>query len=265
VSYVIAICSAGRGETIARKTLPVLHRGGVDMERVTVWVPNEMEAEQYSHFVRPFGARIAIAPHDPSDKSLDLLGEQPVNVGASRNYVIAQQPKNTELAFIDDDISRIVEWVDSKHVKDVEDVAELFAMGFRDMHATGSTLWGVYPVLNPYFMRPRATVDLRYIIACLFGMRVTGRAHEMVVLDDKEDYERSIRHYLADGVVTRLEFISIQTSYYKEPGGLQLSRTPERILRSAQWLADKFPSLCSMNLSKKSPYPEVRLKDRRVR
>jgi len=261
--YRLAICSAGRPDTVARKTLRTLHSGGVDTSRVTVYVPDEMAAENYAHTVRPFGCKIDVVAHDPSDGGLDRLGVEPVNIGRARNMVIAAQPPGTELAFIDDDISRVVRRVDAKTLADVTDIDAMFVSGFRDMHACGATLWGVYPVMNPYFMRQRVTHDLRYVIACLFGMRVTGKPHEMVVLDDKEDYERSIRHYLADGTVCRQDFISMQTSYYKEPGGLQLSRTHERIRLSAEWLAKNYPDLCTMNTGKKSPYPEVRLRDRR--
>jgi hypothetical protein len=125
-------------------------------------------------------------------------------------------------------------------------------------------LWGIHPVPNAYFQRPKISTDLRYIAAGLYGWTSRQGDHSLdVTLEDKEDFERSILYYLADGYVTRLNWISIRTAGYHGAGGMQVTRTPERVDASARDLAARYPHLCKLNLSKKSGWAEVRLRDAR--
>jgi hypothetical protein len=80
---------------------------------------------------------------------------------------------------------------------------------------------------------------------------------------DKEDYERSIRFYLRDGAVVRLRNVAPKTAYYTEKGGNQEFRTMKTVAEGAKKLVKMFPELCSLNLTKKSGYPEIRLRDKR--
>jgi hypothetical protein len=79
---------------------------------------------------------------------------------------------------------------------------------------------------------------------------------------DKEYYERSIRFYLRDGAVVRLRNIAPKTAYYTEKGGNQEYRTMETVAAGAKKLVAMFPEMCSLNLTKKSGYPEIRLRDK---
>lgn len=262
MSYKVVINSAGRSDTLASKTLPLLDSRNVNLEDVEVWVPNEATRDEYAPVVAGVG-RLDIAPHDPLDKRVEVVGIEPVGLGKARNHVIAAHDRGERLLFIDDDLTDVVQVASSKHSDPVLDLDLYFRSMFRAASAAASTLWGIYPVNNPYFGRPRHTYDLRYICGGLFGVEVADRAHEMVVLDDKEDFERSIRHYLADGQVLRDEGVRIGTTGYSGAGGMQMSRTDERVEAAARWLADEFPGLASLNLTKKSGKAEVRLRDRR--
>ena len=57
----------------------------------------------------------------------------------------------------------------------------------------------------------------------------------------------------------RCEYVTMNTDYYKTEGGLQATRTHQRIKESAEFLARKYPRFCKMNTGKKGGYPEVRL------
>ena len=129
--------------------------------------------------------------------------------------------------------------------------------------------WGVYPVENPYFMKPttRKSDDytstyLSYIIGFMTGV-INNRKAEIRTIDDKEDYERSIKYYLKDGGVLRFNNVTCRTNCYKEPGGMQVERTKKRIHDSAVYLTKEYPKLCTLNTGKKSGYSEVRMKDKR--
>jgi len=246
------------------KTLRMLEEGGVDLGVVEVWVPGPVECFEYRQAL-PAEVEVRIAHHDPHDARVEVVGVEPVAVGLARNTIIRAHPPGTRLVFVDDDITGVFEAKSRRDLERVEDLPNLFTNLFRDADAASATISGIYPVHNPYFMRPRVRYDLTYICAGLFGIIVTGRPCEMVTLDDKEDFERSIRHYLADGHVVRNEHYCIGTDGYHGAGGMQLSRTPLRVRASAEWLVRQYPDLCSLNLSKRSGWAEVRLRDVRKR
>lgn len=264
MTYRVAINSAGRAETLATKTLPLLLDRGVALDRVTVYLPDMTDITEYAPHL-PDAVMIEVAEHDPLDKRIEIVGVEPVGLGRARNHVIARSEPGDRVVFIDDDLTDVVRVTSKTTTEPVTDLDGYFRSMFRDAEAAASTLWGIYPVNNPYFGRPRHTYDLRYICGGLFGVTVTGRPSEFVTLDDKEDFERSVRHYLADGHVLRDEGVRIGTTGYAGAGGMQMSRTSERIDLSARWLVETFPDLCSLNTAKKSGKTEVRLRDRRRR
>ena len=92
---------------------------------------------------------------------------------------------------------------------------------------------------------------------------VNNKKAELRTIDDKEDYERSIKYYLKDGGVLRFTNVTCRTRCYKEPGGMQINRTKNRIHDSAVYLTQKYPLLCTLNTKKKSGYTEIRLRDKR--
>ena len=79
---------------------------------------------------------------------------------------------------------------------------------------------------------------------------------------DKEDYERTLRFYISDGSVVRLRYAAPKTAYYTEKGGNQIYRTRKTIMDGAKWIVKHFPDYATLNLKKKSGFPEVRLRDR---
>jgi len=260
MDYRVIINSTGRADVLASKTLPLLHASGLEPE---VWVSSEQEQLHYASVGGCAGVRIYVAPHDPADQRLEVVGKEPVGLGKARNHVIRNSRPGELLVFIDDDLTGVSEATGPKELRPVEDLDWLFRSMFRDMEAASATLWGLYPVANPYFMKPRVRTDLVYICGGLFGVKVTGKEHELVTLDDKEDFERSIRHYLADGHVVRNEHFCLGTTGYKGKGGMQLSRTPLRVRAAAEWLTVRYPNLCQLNTAKKSGWTEVRLRDKR--
>lgn len=263
MTWEVAIPSAGRADVLASKTLPMLAVGGVPPQRITVYVPSEAERHEYhNRLPRLLYGHLKVAPHDPADDRLEVVGREPVGLGLARNRILESLPYGTRLVFVDDDLRGLVTAVDAQTVTPVDDVAGLFDRGFGVANEIGASLWGVYAVANPYFMRPKVRTTLCYVCGGLFGIEVRHGPHERVVLDDKEDFERSMRHYMADGAVVRFDDVALLTSGYSGAGGMQLSRSKPRVEAAARWLADSFPDLCSLNLTKKSGWAEVRLRDR---
>jgi hypothetical protein len=166
---------------------------------------------------------------------------------------------------VDDDIADLFERVDDKTKRPVEDLHGFVVGAFKKCKETGFKLWGIYPVLNPFFMSDGVTTDLRYIIGCCWGCENRRDPAFSVTLDDKEDFERTIKYYLADGGILRFSGVAPATNYYGEPGGMQVERTEDRVTKSARILVERYPDLCTLNLTKKSGHAEVRLKDTRTK
>lgn len=247
--YSVAVPSYRRSETLATKTLPMLRDGGVPLDRVTVFVCDD-ERALYERATAPFPG-VLLARAEPT-------------LRAARNIIARHYPVGHPVVQVDDDLKGLIHMVDEKAVEPVKDLHALFIRGFEEADRAGARLWGLYPVKNPYFMKRGVTTALKYIGGGLFGARFTGKDDpDFVVLDDKEDFERSCRFYLHDGAVVRFGDISWNTTGYGGDGGMQEYRTPETISHGANEMVRLFPQLASLNLSKKSGHAEVRLKDNR--
>ena len=194
-------------------------------------------------------------------------------------------PEGQKIFYMDDDISQIFQnfnngktlpkinknTYDKKHNKllKLKNLHKFIESAFALAKKKKMDNWGVYPVENPYFMKPTTrkpedftSTYLSYIIGFMTGV-INNKKAEIRTIDDKEDYERSIKYYLKDGGVLRFNNVTCRTNCYKEPGGMQVERTKKRIHDSAVYLTKQYPNLCTLNTGKKSGYTEVRLRDRR--
>lgn len=251
MTWRIAIPSYRRAATLAEMTLPLLSDRNVPADRIDVWLNDPDELDSY---------RDAL---DPTTYSELRTGGTPGSVASIRNAIVRGYETGTRLVSIDDDIVDVVRATGPKTLVPIADLSALIDLGYELASRAGAGLWGVYLPPNPYFMRRRLRTDLCYVCAGLHGITIAGDDTELVSLDDKEDFERSIKFYLRDGALARLDDISLQTAYYTQPGGMQETRTPDRITASARSLVDRFPELASLNTTKKSGHTEIRLRDRR--
>ena len=60
--------------------------------------------------------------------------------------------------------------------------------------------------------------DYKFIIGNFFGLILNHEANKSYV-EQKGDYERSIRHYLLDGGVVRINYLCAKTKFKKNSGG----------------------------------------------
>ena len=262
--YVIAIPSYKRAPTLRDKTLSVLMKYKMDPKKIDIFVADEEQKKIYAEIL-PDGTYSKLIVGVPGIKNI-------------RNFMPNYYPEGQYIFYMDDDISHVFECVNKGDPKDKGDnvlrplpsLKAFIDKAFKMSEKTGMTNWGVYPVENPYFMKPTTrNVDdymskkLCYIIGFMTGV-INNREAELRTIDDKEDYERSIKYYLKDGGVLRFNNVTCRTRCYKEPGGMQVERTKQRIHDSAVYLTEQYPELCSLNTSKKSGYTEIRLRDKRA-
>jgi hypothetical protein len=249
--WIIAIPSYKRAETLRDKTLQVLKEYRIPASRIHVFVANKDEAAAYK------------AALDPTTYGHMHIAEP--GMAAVRNYITRFFPVGKAIFNMDDDIRGFIEYSEGakRNERPLRDLAAAITAGFAAARKTGYRLFGFYPVANGYFMKAGPpTTDLRYIIGSVWGIINPGRVLT-VTIDDKEDYLRSVIMYVLDGGVLRFGNIAPQSAYYKEPGGMQETRTMRRIETSAKAMVGAFPDLVKINLTKKSGMPEVRLRDQR--
>lgn len=253
--YVIVIPSYKRAETLRDKSLVLLAEYGIEPERIYIFVANKDEEKVYKETLKPgtYGKIVVGVP----------------KIGPQRNFISNYFPVGKPMVQMDDDISSFIEFSASakRHETKLKSLKDVIRRGFEECRKANCSLWGIYPVANGYFMKKGCTTDLKFVIGCFNGCFNPGtKGPKGVKLElemDKEDYERSIRFYLRDGAVIRLTDVAPKTAYYTEKGGNQEYRTMKTVAEGARKIVKMFPKLCTLNLTKKSGYPEVRLKDMR--
>ena len=261
--YVVAIPSYKRPDTLKNKTLKVLQKYKIDPKKIVVFVADKEQEKVYREAL-PKGSVGKIVVGVPGIKNI-------------RNFMPKYFPEGQYIFYMDDDIYKIYDTYSTNKSRDkstfkqreLKSLKDLIAQAFKLCEKSKITNWGVYPVNNPFFMKARTgdirdyvSTNLCYIIGFMTGV-INNRKAEIRTIDDKEDYERSIKYYLKDGGLLRFNNITCYTKCYKEPGGMQVERTHKRIHDSAVYLTKQYPNLCTLNTSKKSGYTEIRLRDTR--
>ena len=251
--YQVAIPSYKRSQTIQVKTLAALAHQGVSPEIVTIFVANNDELTEYQEALKdnPYGKRIVVAV--------------PTIQGA-RNFIERYYPEGTHLVMCDDDIEKFLEYDEATDsLVPLTGWAQKFVQaGFELCHKHGARTFGLYPAPNAYFMGPRPEYDTRlvYIIASCFGIIIEHDDSLKRNVNHGEDYEYSILQYIKHGAVVRLNKFTLQSKYWGEEGGLQTIRTPQYVMDSIDWIANKYPDYCTKYVRKANGRPEVRLKDK---
>jgi hypothetical protein len=206
--YVICIPSYKRADICNTQTLATLNSLNIDKNRVYVFVANRAEYETYNAVLnKDFYYKIVIGVPGIVQQRLFI----------SREFIQYKQ-----IVYIDDDIQKID--LSLSEYKD-HTLHEFIEFAFQLCKKSGSYIWGVYPVYNPYFRknRPEISTGLNFIIGCFYG--VINRPWSLetenrVALCSKEDVERSILYYKNDGIVIRFNRIGFVTKFFNNVGGL---------------------------------------------
>jgi hypothetical protein len=246
--YAVAVISHRR-PTRCAATLTLLAAGGVDRGRVHVFVSDPADVPAYQ----------AAAP------GWNILPGSPTLPG-NRNHVSRHFPAGHPVVCSDDDIDGVVELTpDGKKLRPVTDLHSLFLRGFAEATAAGATLWGLNSSANPFYMSPKVAAGLKFIIGNIHGL--FNRPDEQLTCACKDDYERSLLRYEADGVVVRLDYAAAKHAYDGNAGGLAAysGRTAATAQADVDSLMRRWPGLVHLNTRRKSPYPEILLRAPRRR
>ena len=209
--YVVCVPSYKRAETCNEKTLKMLKNNHISASKIYVYVANDEEYKEYSRVL---------------DKKLyhklvvGIKGLVP-----QRQFIMEQWKEGQHIVFFDDDVQSIDLSI-SKLFKG-KTLDYFFKYAFRECKAIKSSIWGVYPVYNPFFREARDEMStcLNYIVGAFYGIinRPKLKSIQLTITKEngqKEDVERTIKYFIADGIVLRFNRVGFVTKYYGKSGGL---------------------------------------------
>lgn len=253
--YQVAIPSYKRDTTLRDKTLRLLERYKVDPARVTIFVADESELEVY---------RKTLADSPYKNFVVAEKGMKEV-----RNFMWNYYPEGTPVMFMDDDLLSVKRLQKERggeklSLVPVEDLyGDVIRQGFDVCREYRSYLWGIYAANNAMFMSAKGNeissgnskeeiqspdqvvVGNQYIIGSFWGAVIRhnpSRARTfMVGTADKEDHERSVQHFIEDGRTVKLRYITVDTNYYGEQGGMQEERTLNTVSEGALYMKANYP------------------------
>ena len=259
-NYKIAIPSYKRVKTLQNKTLNLLNKNNINSKKIYIFVADENEKKIYSENL---GKKYKI-----------IVGKK--GIKNIRNFMANFFPENEKIFYIDDDISYIYQVYNNidinnrkyNKLEEYNNLNEFIIHAFKLCQKKKINNWGIYPIENPYFLKlninkNHISYKLNYIMGGFTGV-INKKKCELRTVNDKEDYERSIKYYLNDNGIIRFNNICCRTNCYTEPGGMQIERTKKKIHNSALKIFNKYPYLCSLNTKKKSGFTELRLRDKRI-
>jgi len=211
----ICICSTRRAHTLASCTLRVLLRdASISPAHVTVIVADDEDARVYA------------------DLGISVLTSPEAGLAQQRVYAQHALQKHPWLLFVDDDVS------DIKCLEHVapSSLAALITGGFESARGAGARLWGLNTSSDARNLRHGVSTQLGLVNGYFFGL--LGHRHESLEKSTREnaaaeDIERSLRYFLADGVIVRLNFATAIARTWSNAGGLQSVFTSRDTRREA--------------------------------
>lgn len=261
LNMIFVIPSYNRAHVLKTKTLSLLDRFHIPYTKIHVFlVDDPIEREAYA-YVMDMGLHVHFGP-----KGLHHM----------RNHISKTFPAGTRMVCLDDDIDDLVYMREDTSINDIKSakrypllqypttqfvtwLEDTFAwMEDHDVH-----LFGIYPVKNGYFMKslPPITTDLRFCVGAFWGC--INQPDVQLMLEEKEDVERTLKFYVRDRSVLRFNHIAPVTKYYKTNGGMQANGVDRKSAakHSAEKIVATFPDLSYLYTGKKSGVIEVKFKN----
>jgi hypothetical protein len=221
MDYRIAIPSKGRAYSIFFKTIQTLKDSGFPADIIDIFV---VEEELYKYAL--YGEA------NPHYKNL-VVGVP--GLAEQRQFIQNYYPLGQNILFIDDDLEGF------KTFPDLPPLPEIFNKMFHLLASQGLHLFGVYPVNNLFFMKKRVIRGAVQAVGACFGV-INDRTMN-APQSEKEDWWNAAHYVQQDGAILRLDAVGLKTKYWKNPGGLQETRTPESIEAAAWEVSNLFPEL----------------------
>ena len=231
LEYTIVIPSYKREKIIQEKTLQTLQNYSIPPSQIHIFVANKEEYKKYKEQLnKDFYGKLIIGVPE---------------IAKQRNFIRNYYPEGEKLLMMDDDIEDIEIKKGSKLVK-IKNLNQLINRGFQLLKKEHCKMLGVYPVHNAYFMKNEIVKGLYFIVGCMYWCINSHDPRLYVKLPTKDDYELSLKEYLTNGSVLRLNNITIKTKYYSNEGGVTDFRTNQMIKKCSDYLINKYPQYVAL-------------------
>jgi hypothetical protein len=154
VDYQIAIPSHKRSQTINQRTLRYLADAGIERDRVRVFVAPDQLATYKADLDKSLYAEVI-----------------PIALGVreNHNFITSYYPDGELLVRADDDIRHLATKASDKILEPILKLDEWILAAFGHTFDLGATMWGIYPISNPFFMKQNIRTGLSFLIGQFFG------------------------------------------------------------------------------------------------
>ena len=150
--YVICIPSSGRSRICRDRTLAVLRTAEIPSNLAHTYVAPE-EIDEYRNTLDP---------------TYGTLCEGRRGLVEQREHIESDWP-GRNMVFLDDGVASV-----DLSLSGHSSLEALILEAFGECEKQGAYIWGVYPVLNHYFMKSlknAVTTNLSYIVGAFYGIR----------------------------------------------------------------------------------------------
>ena len=248
--FVIAIPTYQRPNKLIQQSLTLLiEKYQIDEDQVFLFLENEEQYKLYYDTLQLSKFR----KYEPTYVITNTKG-----IGAKRNYIRNYFPDNTNVVMMDDDIEKIwdmysIDGSRSKNkLKELENFYQFVLDAFRVAEKEKVSMWGVCLFDNAYFMSSGYSMSLKYLGGTLQGIIVNEVSKNISVdIDQFEDYEFSIKHFIAEKKCLRFNHIGLSSKYYSEDGGIcansgGLEKRMEEANENATYLLLEYPDFLNI-------------------
>jgi hypothetical protein len=190
-----------------------------------------------------------------------VIGE--LGLANQRNFITKYFKEGQMLVHLDDDLKSF-QMLDNGNITPITthiQFKSFILRAFNLCYNHKGYIWGIHQTYNPRFMRESCSFDFKFIVGHFWGCINRHLPELNITMDIKEDYERTIKYWLSDKCIIKLNYVSANNAIYKTKGGLQ-ETYPDRTdasINSSHTLINSYPEYFYLN-SKKSLYQELKLK-----
>jgi hypothetical protein len=141
---------------------------------------------------------------------------------------------------------------------------KLFCSSFSILKKEGSNIWGISATPNPFYMKPGYSTNLKYLIGNFFGIINTKNpAYKLKFGDNQEDKERTLRYFLEDKKIVRLNDVSVKTTMYA-PGGMMTETRKKETKQGTELLVQTFPEYVTQIYKPSQGIYDIRFKTGKI-
>ncbi len=236
MNFVIAIPTYNRPLILMNKTIKLLRKHNIPVEKVLIFVKDKDQRSLIEN----------LTLKNEYIKNIIETGAE--GIKDTRNFLQEYFYNNEEyenVLYLDDDIKELHDYD-----KPVENLIELTNNIFDELKEENLYICGLSPYHNKFFLKHKTTKTLKYICGAYRAERI--RRDKPIIytpIGHFEDQLFSCEYFLRDGGVMRKNWIAIETKYFETQGGIcgQMGGKKERMqeaLVNKDFMIEKYPNMC---------------------